>query len=110
MILEKHILWTSINQLQMLNRFIYYLLQILIMQRQSIDIPNKLYDQIIQLKKNQSVEQFLSELIGRYSSERNLNTKEELQINRRSEVLSIKDKFDFVNKDQNLSKFKSHKN
>ena len=80
------------------------------MQRQSIDIPNKLYDQIIQLKKNQSVEQFLSELIGRYSKEGNSNTKEELQINRRSEVLSIKDKFDFVNKDQNLSKFKSHKN
>ena len=80
------------------------------MQRQSIDIPNKLYDQIIQLKKNQSVEQFLSELIGRYSKEHTMSSKEEIQINKRLEILSIKDKFDFVNKDQNLSTFKLNKN
>ena len=79
------------------------------MQRQSIDIPNTLYNKIIQLKKSQSVEQFLSDLIGRYSKEHPSSSKEKMMINRRSEVLSIKDKFDFVNKDQNLSNFKFNK-
>ncbi len=80
------------------------------MERQSIDIPNKLYDQIIQLKKNKSVEQFLSELIGRYSKESPLSPKEKVMTIKRSEVLSVKEKFDFINKDQNLSKFRFNKN
>ena len=80
------------------------------MQRQSIDIPNKLYDQIIQLKKNKSVEQFLSDLIGRYSKDLPKDNKGRTVIIKHSEVLSVKEKFDHINQDQNLSKFRFNNN
>lgn len=76
------------------------------MRKQSIDITDNLYDQIIRLKKDKSIEQFLSDLLFRYSTDEYSRKKEIIKINRSSEVLSIKDKFDFINNDENLSKFK----
>lgn len=76
------------------------------MRKQTIDITHNLYDQIIRLKKDKSVEQFLSDLLFRYSNDEYSDRKEIIKINRSSEVLSIKDKFEFINNDENLSKFK----
>jgi predicted CopG family antitoxin len=79
------------------------------MRKQTIDITHNLYDQIIRLKKDKSVEQFLSELIFRYSDEVKMSNKPIIKANSNSEVLSIKDKFEFINNDQNLSKFRFQK-
>lgn len=77
--------------------------------RETIDVNHNLYDQIIRLKEDKSIEQFLSELITRYSSDKHSHNKEINKINRSVEMLSIRDKFDFINNDENLSKFKLNK-
>ncbi|MHA2099861.1 MAG: hypothetical protein ACW99A_14380 [Candidatus Kariarchaeaceae archaeon] len=79
------------------------------MRKQTIDITHNLYDQIIRLKKDKSVEQFLSDLIFRYSDEISMSSKVIIKGHSNSEVLSVKDKFDFINNDQNLSKFRFKK-